>query len=41
VKALSLVSGWKGSFKQQRAHDIVGGMNHALGLVVLRRSVGT
>jgi hypothetical protein len=32
---------WKGSLKQQGAHDIVGGMNHALGLTVLQGSVGT
>jgi hypothetical protein len=40
VKALSPVTGWKESLKQQRAHDIIGGMNHALCLVVLWRSVG-
>jgi hypothetical protein len=32
VKALRLIASWKGSLKQQGAHDIVGGMNHALTL---------
>jgi hypothetical protein len=41
VKALSLVTGWKGSQEQQGAHDIIGGTNHALGLAVLWESVGT
>jgi hypothetical protein len=41
VKALSPVSGWKEILKQQGAHDIIGGMNHALDLAVLRGSVGT
>jgi hypothetical protein len=35
MKALCPVTGWKGSLEQQEAHDIVGGTNHALGLVVL------
>jgi hypothetical protein len=33
--------GWKGSLEQHGAHDIIGGMNYALGLTVLRGSVGT
>jgi hypothetical protein len=33
--------GWKGSLEQQGVQDIVGGMNHALGLVILWGSVGT
>jgi hypothetical protein len=33
--------GWNGSLEQQGAHDIVGGMNHALGIAVLRGSLGT
>jgi hypothetical protein len=41
VKALSLVASRKGILEQQRAHDIVGGMNHALSLVVLWGRVGT
>jgi hypothetical protein len=41
VKALSLVTGQKGSLEQQGVHDIVSGMNHALGLAVLWGSVGT
>jgi hypothetical protein len=41
VKALSPVTVGKGSLEQQGAHDIVGGTNHALGLAVLRGSVGT
>ena len=41
MKALSLVSGWKGSLEQQGAYDIVGGTNHALGLAVPRGRVGT
>jgi hypothetical protein len=41
VKALNPVSGWKGSLEQQGAYDIDGGTNHALGLAVLRESVGT
>jgi hypothetical protein len=41
VKVLSLVTGWKGSLEQQGAHDIIGGTNHALGLAVLWKSVGT
>jgi hypothetical protein len=41
VKALDPVTEWKGSLKHQGAHDIVGGTNHALGLAVLRGSVGT
>jgi hypothetical protein len=41
VKTLDLVSGWKGSLEQWRAHDIIGGMNHALSLAVLRGSIWT
>jgi hypothetical protein len=41
VKALSPVMCWKGSLEQQGSHDIVGRMNHALGLAVLWGSVGT
>jgi hypothetical protein len=41
VKALNLVTGWKGSLEQQGMYDIVGGTNHALDLAVLRESVGT
>jgi hypothetical protein len=33
--------GWKGSLEQQGVHDIVGGMNHALGLAILQGSIGT
>jgi hypothetical protein len=40
VKALNLVAGWKGSLEQQRAHDIVGGANHALDLATMRGGVG-
>jgi hypothetical protein len=41
VKILSQVLGWKGSQEQQRAYDIIGGMNHVLNLAVLRGHVGT
>jgi hypothetical protein len=41
VKDLSPVTGWKGSLKQQGAHDIIGGTNHALDLAVMWESVGT
>jgi hypothetical protein len=41
VKTLNPVSGWKGSLEHQGAYDIDGGTNHALGLAVLRESVGT
>jgi hypothetical protein len=41
VKALRPVMGWKESLEQQGAHDIIGGMNHVLGLAILRGSVGT
>jgi hypothetical protein len=41
VKALNPITGRKGGLKQQGAHDIVGGTNHALGLATLRGSVGT
>jgi hypothetical protein len=41
VKALSLVTAWKGSLEQQGAHDIIDGTNHAFNLAVLRGSVGT
>jgi len=40
VEALSPVTGREGGLEQQGAHDVVGGANHALGLAVLRRSVG-
>jgi hypothetical protein len=35
MKALSPVASLKGGLEQQRAHDIVGGMNHALSRAVL------
>jgi hypothetical protein len=41
MKALSPVASWKGSLEQQRAHDIFGGMNHALSLAVLWGHVRT
>jgi hypothetical protein len=41
VKALSPVTSWKESLEQHGAYDIIGGMNHALGLAVLWASVGT
>jgi hypothetical protein len=41
MKALGLVTGWKGSLEQQGAHDIIGGMNHVLDLAILWGSVGT
>jgi hypothetical protein len=41
VKALSPVASWKGSMEHQRVHDIVCGMNHALGLAILWGRVGT
>jgi hypothetical protein len=41
VKALSPILSCKGSLEQKGVHDIIGGMNHALGLAVLWGSVGT
>ena len=41
VESLSPVASWKGSLEQQRAHDIVGGADHALSLAVLGGGVGT
>jgi hypothetical protein len=41
VKALSPVASQKGSLEQQGAHDIVGGMNHALSLAILWGRVET
>jgi hypothetical protein len=41
VKAINPVTGWKGSLEQQGAHDIIGGTNHTLSLVILWGSVGT
>jgi hypothetical protein len=35
MKALSPVASRKGRLKQQGAHDIIGGTNHALSLAIL------
>jgi hypothetical protein len=35
MEVLNPVAGWKGALKQQGAHDIIGGTNHALSLIVL------
>jgi hypothetical protein len=40
VKTLNPVVGWKISLEQQGAHDIIGGVNHALDLTNLRGGVG-
>jgi hypothetical protein len=40
VETLNSETGWKGSLEHQGEHDIVGGMNHALDLVVLWGSIG-
>jgi hypothetical protein len=40
VKALNPVVGWKRSLQHQGTHDIIGGVNHALGLAILRGGVG-
>jgi hypothetical protein len=40
VKALNPVTGWKRNLEQQGTHDIVGGVNHMLGLAILRGGVG-
>jgi hypothetical protein len=40
VKALNPVAGWERRMEQQGVHDIIGGVNHALDLVILRGGVG-